>query len=38
MTETLGVKLREEVLPLSNLQLTLHPYMLNPHVILAVKR
>ncbi len=38
MQETLGVNLREEVLPLSNLQFTLHPYMLNPKVILAVKR
>ncbi len=38
MQGILGVKIREEVLPLSNWQLMLNPYMLNPKVVLAVER
>ncbi len=38
MTEALGIKLKPEVLPLSNLAATYRPYMLNKDMALVVKR
>jgi hypothetical protein len=38
MTETLGIRLRPEVLPFSNIPAYLPPYLLSPHMAMAVAR